>query len=191
MEEVVVPALSSSSVFNSKQWQLQQHDLLLIQQRQQLEQLKKEQEELKSRLRRYGKVTNTQSAQQSTKYVPVTQPAPHQPVATLTKPVSSINFCTKSVKQIHNETKLSDEVVDILNDENHKVTDAVDILETEITHASDNSSNDKDTGNGDPPITSNTENTSSVEVAGDVQGDNATISQASSYDERPIKPLQG
>ena len=57
MEEVVVTALSSSSVFNSKQWQLQQHDLLLIQQRQQLEQLKKEQEELKSRLRRYGKVT--------------------------------------------------------------------------------------------------------------------------------------
>ena len=56
MEEVVVTALSSSSVFNSKQWQLQQHDLLLIQQRQQLEQLKKEQEELKSRLRRYGKV---------------------------------------------------------------------------------------------------------------------------------------
>ena len=185
MEEVVVPALSSSSVFNSKQWQLQQHDLLLIQQRQQLEQLKKEQEELKSRLRRYGKVTNTQSAQQSTKYVPVTQPAPHQPVATLTKPVSS-NPCTKSAKQKQNE------VVDIINDENHKLADEVNIHKTEIIDASDNSSNN---GNCDQPITFNVEDTSSVEAEGDAQGVTATFSQStmpSSYDdERPIKPLPG
>lgn len=195
MEEVVVPALSSSSVFNSKQWQLQQHDLLLIQQRQQLEQLKKEQEELKSRLRRYGKVTNSQSAQQSTKYIPVTQPAPHQPVATLSTPVSSNNSCTNSVKHKQNETEVCDKIVDILTDESHQVTDEVN-HKIELTNASlDSSSNDKGTGNVDPLSSFNAESASSVEATGDAQEVMATISQntiPSSYDdERPIKPLQG
>ena len=197
MEEVVVPVLSSSSAFNSKQWELQQHDLLLIQQRQQLEQLKKEQEELKSRLRRYGKVANSQSAQQSTKYIPVTQPAPHQPVATLSKPVPSNNLCTENVKHKQKEfAEVCDKIVDILTDENHKVTDEVN-HKTEITNTSDSSSNDKDTGNGDPPyaLAFNSESTSSVEATGDAQEVTATVSQntiSSSYDdERPIKPLQG
>lgn len=192
MEEVVVPALSSSSVFNSKQWQLQQHDLLLVQQRQQLEQLKKEQEELKSRLRRYGKVANTQSAQQSTKYTPVTQPSPHQPVATLTKPISS-SVTTKSVKQ--NETKLPNKVVDIVNDENQKASSEVNIIRPEVTDKSDGPAKDKDTESDSGPLNCNAESTSSVGAAEDAQGVTATNSQAtipSSYDdERPIKPLQG
>ena len=188
MEEVVVPALSSSSVFNSKQWQLQQHDLLLIQQRQQLEQLKKEQEELKSRLRRYGKATSTQSAQQSTKHIPVSQPTPQQPVAILTKPVCG-NVSTK-----RNETKLPDKVVDVINDENHrKVLSEVDVLKTNLTDKSDNTSSSKDASeNGDH---TNAESTSSVGAAEDGQGASASVSQTtipSSYDdERPIKPLQG
>ena len=186
MEEVVVPALSSSSVFNSKQLQLQQHDLLLVQQRQQLEQLKKEQEELKSRLRRYGKVTNSQSAQQSTQYVPVTQPAPHQPVATLTKAISS-NGRTNSVKR--KETKVLDTFVDISRDENHKVTDEVNSCKAESAGRLGNASNDDDTRNGDPPITDSASN-------GGEDGQEATAiaSQttlhSSHSDERPIKPLQ-
>lgn len=184
MEEVVVPvpALSSSSVFNSKQWQLQQHDLLLVQQRQQLEQLKKEQEELKSRLRRYGKVTNTQSAQQSTKHTPVTQPAPHQPVATLTKPSTS-NVNTKNTKQ--NEMKTLDKVVDIINDENHKVPSEVDILKAEVA---DNTAKDKiATENSD----NLSESTSGVGTAEDTQRTTSQSTISSYDDERPIKPLQG
>ena len=190
MEEVVVPALSSSSVFNSKQLQLQQHDLLLVQQRQQLEQLKKEQEELKSRLRRYGKVTNTQSAQQSTQYAPVTQPAPHQPVATLTKMISS-NVRTNTVKR--KETKIPHTAVDIPRDENHKSTDEVNTCGAESASRLSNASNDDDTRNGDPPITLTTESASSVGEDG--QEAAAIASQTSLHsrynDERPIKPLQG
>lgn len=191
MEEVV-PALSSSSVFNSKQRRLQQQDLLLVQQRQQLEQLKKEQEELKSRLpRRYGKVTNTQSAQQSTKYTPVTQPAPHQPVATLTQPISR-NITAKSVIK-QNDTKLSDKVVDIVNDENRKVSSETDTLKTaEVTDKLEDTSKDKDNEIDEPPVSFNAESTSSVEAA---EVATATTSQttmpSSCDDERPIKPLQG
>ena len=184
MEEVVVvPALSSSSAFNSKQWQLQQHDMLLIQQRQQLEQLKKEQEELKSRLRRYGKVTNTHSAQQCTKYTPVTQPAIHQPVATLTHS----NANTKSAKQ-----NLSDKVVEMVNDENHKLCGEV---KAEVTDKSEDTSKHTSNETDEPPINLNAESTSSVEATEDASGSTTTVSQTtipSSYDdERPIKPLQG
>lgn len=185
MEEVVVPALSSSSVFNSKQWQLQQHDLLLVQQRQQLEQLKKEQEELKSRLklRRYGKAVNAQSSQQSTRNALVAQPAPHQPVATLKKPVSG-NACSK-LKQ--NETRLTDKSGESINNENHK---------EEIANVSDDTMS-KDTENDTPAVNINTESTTitttySIETVEDTQ---RTIDQpmvsASYNDERPIRPLQG
>ena len=108
----------------------------------------------------------------------MTQPAPHQPLATPTKPLSS-NRSTKSVKQ--NETKLcdkvSDKVVDILNDENHKITTDEVNIKNDATSSSDNTSNDKDAGNTDPLITSTAESTSSVGAAEDEQEATATVSQ--------------
>lgn len=133
---------------------------------------------------------NTQAAQQSTKYTPVTQPAPHQPVATVTQPISS-NVSTKSIKQ--NETALSDKVVDTANDENQKVSCEVDTHNAKVIDISDNAS--KDNGINNPPISINTEDTNTVEVVEDAEGTTTTTSQStmsSSYDdERPIKPLQG
>ena len=132
---------------------------------------------------------NTQGAQ-STKYTPVTQPAPHQPVATLTQPISS-NVSAKNVKQ--NEAKLSGKVVDIANDENQKVSCEVNTHNAKVTDISDSVS--KDNGIDNPPIIINTEDTNSVEVVEDAEGTTTTTSQStmsSSYDdERPIKPLQG
>ena len=161
-EDVIVPALSSSSAFNSKQWQLKQHEMSLIQQRQQL----KKDEELKS------------SAQQCTKYTPLTQPAPHKSVATLTHS----NVITKSAKQ-----NLSDKVVEMINDENRKLSSEV---QAEVTNnKSEDTSKHKNNETDEPPINFNAEATE------DASGSTTTFSQttvpSSCDDERPIKPLQG
>jgi len=159
MEEVLVSALSS---FNSKQWQMQQHDLLLTQQREQLEQLKKEQEELKTRLRRYGKVS-MQSAQVSPKHVTVIQAAPHQPVTALT----TADTGNDSVKQ-------SNEVLDNSKSDMKNTTPVLgdDSSSTTVT---------RDTNSSNKPE----DNDSALRVTCSTNGGPLN------YDERPIKPLQG
>jgi len=159
----MVPALSSSNMFNSKQWQMQQHDLLLTQQRKQLEQLKKEQEELKTRLRHYGKVS-TQSAQVSPKHATVTQAAPNQPKATLSTPDNG------SV-----EIKQSNVLSELVDNSKPDMSSTIPDLDAKSTKnprnvLSDSNSSDEITEHKVPCSHS---------------------SGQLNYDERPIKPLQG
>ena len=172
MEEVMVPALSSSSVFNSKQWQMQQHDILLIQQRKQLEQLKKEQEELKTRLRRYGKVS-TQIAQVSPKHVTVTQAAPHQPVATLTTADNSED--NSSVKQSNINDLMDNSKPDTIPELVRKSDDADSTTVPRSNVISDSSSSGSD----------------DVAEHATLQATCNDKGRLLNYDDRPIKPLQG
>ena len=164
MEGLMVPALPSSSILNSKQWKMQQHDLLLTQQRKQLEQLKKEQEELKTRLRHYGRAS-TQYAQVSPKHATVTQAAPHQPEATLT--TDSVKMKTSSVLNEMVDNSKPD-VNCIIPEDVNKSDDAKNIAMTRGNELSDSSS-------GSDEISEH-----ATQQGGQL-----------SYDDRPIKPLQG
>jgi len=169
MEDVMVPALSSSSILNSKQWKMQQHDLLLTQQRKQLEQLKQEQEELKARLRHYGRAS-TQCVQVSPKHVTVTQAAPHQPEATLT---------TDSVKMKPSNV-LSEMVDSSKPDVNSTIPEDVDDAKN-IAMPGGNELSDISSSSGSDAISEHATQ----------QVMNSHSGRQLSYDDRPIKPLQG